>query len=123
MAIKNWPIWVKILGIISIIVIALALGVSIWEFSAGDGLNGLITFFIILTFLAIIIGFWIIGFLFYYLKKHNLRFIANIISVIGLISSVIFSFWFIPKAESLFLLPISVVIFFLVALIIINIRK
>ncbi len=120
---KDWPVGVKTLGIITIIFVVLAFGVAVWEFSAGDGIAGLITFFIVLPILAIIAGFWIMGFLFSYLEKHDLRFVANVISGIGFIASIIFSFWFIPKAESLFLLPISVIIFFLVALIMINIRS
>lgn len=122
MAIKDWNVWVKTLGIITIILIVLALGVFVWELN--KSYVPLFTLFIILPVLGIILGFWIFGFIFYYLKKHNLRYIANIISVIGLIGSVVFSFWFIPQAAAgiFFSYPLFVVIFFLISTIMINVR-
>ncbi len=130
MAIKDWPVWVKILGIVSIILIIPVIVFAGWMllFTPLEIGGALILLLFILPFFGIIIGFWIFGFLFSYLKNHNLSIVANIIAAILLIASLGFSFWLIPgmsgSALPGFLIlssfPISVVIYSIIALIIIN---
>jgi len=120
--------WVKTLGIISIILIILDVILMVIY----DNVLGAILIF--LPFFGIIIGFWIFGFLFFYLKKHSLSLVANIISICGL---VLFCIVFLISALELFfkIMPFGrldiagwfiwpfqliIIIFFVIATIIIN---
>ena len=77
--------WIKTLGIISIALIILDIILMIIVGSTGDGLGaGLMIGLILLPFLGIIIGIWLISFLLVYLIKKN-KALAKILSIIGLV--------------------------------------
>ena len=126
--------WVKISGIISIILIILDIILMIilpMKDEIGFGSAFLIGYFL-LPLLVIIIGSWLIGFLLFYLRNKNKCF-ANIISISGL---TLFSIIFIISILGLFrIMPfyrwdiagwflwpfqLVIIIFFIVFTIIIN---
>ena len=123
--------WVKILGVISIILIVLVIISMIFVALTGDAFATGFTFLLIFfPILAMVIGAWLIGFLLAYLKN---KIIANIISVAGL---VFFSIIFLISILGLFqIMPfkrwdiagwfawpfqLAIIIFFIVSTIVIN---
>jgi len=75
--IKEWQSWLKISGIISLviivvdIVILLLLWIPCYTRSCDGFIEGILAVFILLPILGIVIGCWVIGFLIHYLKNNN----------------------------------------------------
>lgn len=93
---KDWPKWVKILGVISLVIIILLIigTIKILLTPRKDFLSGLAMLMILMImfwYFLTIVGLWALGFLTKHLIKKRLYWIANTISIIGLI---VFSIWF-----------------------------
>jgi len=140
MAWKDWPRWVKILGVISLVmIILLEVGTVIVflkptrDFPSSMGM--LILIILMIYYFLVIVGMWGLGFLIKYLVKRKLYWIANTISVAGLVISSIWLlkwmwmgikspyppfFQFLFSVVVLYGWLIIAVIYFIIALILIN---
>jgi len=91
MKIKSLPIWIKVLGVISVIFLVILLIVTIdivYGSLSGryDGIAMILTFFTIPVFIGILV-MWGLGFLTQYLIQKKKKATAGLISGVGLIAS------------------------------------
>ncbi|MBN1779105.1 MAG: hypothetical protein JW816_02700 [Candidatus Buchananbacteria bacterium] len=85
MNLKKWPTWLKTLLTISIILSIIDIVLTILVLSISkDPIGRAIVGGLLLSFLVIIIGMWLLGFLLNYFKKKS-KVITNIISIVGLV--------------------------------------
>mgnify|MGYP001557821681 CR=1 FL=1 len=135
--IKELPQWAKVLSVISIslILVDIIIAIVLWTPCFLEGCDGfgqmVITLFLLLPFLGMIIGFWIIGFVLKYFVLRRQTIISNTISGIGFLVSLIATIFYFREVgffrqpffsgpNVIGFLIMVVVLYFIVALILIN---
>ena len=127
---KKFPKWVKVLRIISIVLILLGTLFSAYLYTYFNETDGYIML-IIIPLLAICLGIvilWALGFFIAHLIKVNKKGVARVISILGLLISLIFLGYLISVINSMillitiigFILCLILLLYFVIALIKIN---
>jgi|SRR3989338_1834082 len=89
---KELPKWTKILVYVSLVIFICLSVTLIYALSLGgeSGVFGLLFF---ITYMGTLIGMWILGFFNKWLVSKRIKWLPNVISVIGLVSMLVASLW------------------------------